>query len=165
MMKRASRKNDMQKILNDYIEFDGGGPVDPDEVFAWAKRKGRWEPEPKTLRQRFREEFRRAASEEMYTDPQGRTVRRKHAVTIKEAGRQLVLWADIESAPPDHMRVALQQRRKGIHGDVKQLKTDQDSYNDNNKHNAVIQMSFNFDEDLEEGELPDEYPEGPGDSE
>jgi hypothetical protein len=36
-----------------------------------------------------------------------------------------------------------------------------DSYNDNNKYGAHIEMSFNFDEDLKELQQPPEYPEAP----
>ena len=44
-------------------------------------------------------------------------------------------------------------------GDCKQLKTDLDSYNDNNPHGAQIQMTFNFTEDLQELDMPSEYPD------
>lgn len=46
-------------------------------------------------------------------------------------------------------------------GDLRQLKTDQDSYNDNNAHGARIQLSFDFREDLTELEHPTEYPDSP----
>jgi len=39
------------------------------------------------------------------------------------------------------------------------LKTDLDSYNDNNAHGAEIQLCFNFAEDVEERMMPSEYPE------
>jgi hypothetical protein len=57
------------------------------------------------------------------------------------------------------MQLSLQQRRFAVLGDCKQLKTDADSYNDNNPHGAEVQMSFNFEEDLAELEQPTEYPE------
>jgi hypothetical protein len=69
---------------------------------------------------------------------------------------QKTLWFD-RSAPPDLMHIALQQRRKGILGDNKQLKTDQDSYNDNNKYGATIQLSFNYEQDLADMEHGEEY--------
>jgi hypothetical protein len=103
----------------------------------------------------------RAAREDRFIDTQGREVRRKHAVVLKEGEQQRSLWADIEFITPDHMRLSLQQRRRGILGDVSQLKTDMDSYNDNNNPDAPIQMSFNFDEDLAELAEPGTYPEGP----
>lgn len=87
-MRRAGRKYDMQKILNDYIAEHGDKPVDPNAVYQWAQQNKRWEPETKTLRQRFKEELARAAREETFTDSQGRTVRRKHAVVLKSGRRR-----------------------------------------------------------------------------
>jgi hypothetical protein len=55
------------------------------------------------------------------------------------------------------MRLSLQQRRGYIVGDCKQLKTDLESYNQNNSHGAQIQLSFDFTEDLEELDMPPEY--------
>ncbi|EMI40548.1 hypothetical protein RRSWK_06957 [Rhodopirellula sp. SWK7] len=55
------------------------------------------------------------------------------------------------------MHVSLQQRRKAILGDNRQLKVDQDSYNDNNKYGADIQLSFNYEDDLLDLEHGDEY--------
>lgn len=153
----------MLRITKMYRDAHGPGPHDPDEVFAWAQRQKLWSPYPKTLRQLFREEFARANREDMYTDPQGREVRRKHAVVSTQNGQQMVMWADIEDAPPEHMKLSLQQRRRYIGGDVKKLKDDMDSYNENNKHKAHIQMSFNFDADHADDQHSGEYDDNPPD--
>lgn len=97
----------------------------------------------------------RAMREDYYTDPQGRRVRAKYAARFSSGDKQLTLWADIRSDPPEHRGVAFQQRRQQVVGDCKQLKTDVESYNDNNPMGAFIQMSFNFEMDLEEIELTD----------
>jgi hypothetical protein len=90
-------------------------------------------------------------------------VRKKQAIVIKEDDKQRSLWADMESAPPGHMKLSLQQRRRGVQGDVKQLKTDRDSSNENNNPGPPSQMSFKFDEALQErgaeGTDTDEPPE------
>jgi hypothetical protein len=145
--------------------------VDLADVYAWARRRGRWEAPPASQLRQFKEEMARAAREEHYTDPQGRRVRRKHAaVVFTEAGRQLSLWADIETAQPAHMRLALEQRRRGVLGDLAQLKADMDSYNQNNnpRPDEPIQLSFNFEGDLAEtGQgpaCPDKPPGGEGPS-
>ena len=57
------------------------------------------------------------------------------------------------------MHKSLAARRRSALGDVVQLNTDLQSYNDNNRYGVEIQMSFNFDEDLAEMSHPDEYPE------
>ncbi len=51
------------------------------------------------------------------------------------------------------MEIAFQQRRRGIVGDCKQLKSDVDSYNQNFNSAAAIQVIFDFTEDLEEATL------------
>ena len=159
--KREERADYMRELLDDYLAAHGNMPVDPNDLFRWARRNGRWEPAARSLYQQFKDELQRAAREDFYTDPQGRTVRRKHAIVVKEGETQHSLWADIETAPPEHMKLSLQQCRRGCLGDVKQLKTDMDSYNENNNPGAPIQMSFNFDPDLEEMEEEGTYPDAP----
>jgi hypothetical protein len=153
-LRKKTKAEHLQDILNKYIKETGDTAVDMNEVAAWAVRNGLYEASPRNTIKQCAHELARAARDEYYTDPQGRRVRKKHAVRQN----QLVLWADIEAAPPVHMRLSLQQRRMYIVGDCKQLKTDLDSYNDNNLHGAQIQMSFNFTEDLEELAMPQEYP-------
>ncbi len=88
--------------------------------------------------------------EEHIIDPQGRSVRVKHVARMKRNGEQLALWDDIRTAKPEHMEMALQQRRQQIVGDCRQLKNDMDSYNENRKPRRPIQIVFDFTNDLEE---------------
>ncbi len=88
--------------------------------------------------------------EEYIKDPQGRSVRLKHAARVLVEGKQTVFWDDIRTAPRTHMEIAFQQRRQQIVGDCRQLKADVDSYNENAKVHPPIQMVFNFTEDLAE---------------
>lgn len=158
---QASRGDHLRKLLNDYIAKHGEGPVDLVDVFRWARRNKLWEPPPMSEVKLFKLEMARAAREEYYLDPQGRKVRKKHAIVFREDERQRSLWDDIETAKPDHMQLSLQQRRRGAFGEVVQTNTDRESYNDNNKYGASIEMSFNFDEDLAELKHSTEYPEAP----
>ena len=70
---------------------------------------------------------------------------------------QLSFWADIRTAPKEHMELAFQQRRNQILGECRQLKIDAESYNDNHPEQQPIQMVFDFTEDLEELQQPTEY--------
>ena len=107
-----------------------------------------------TLIGRYAEELSRAMREEYTTDPQGRTVRAKHAARKKGAdGEQLVFWDDIRTASREHMQMAFQQRRQQIVGDCHQLKLDSDSYNENANTGVPIQLIFDFTDDLAELEL------------
>jgi hypothetical protein len=148
-------------LLNDYMAAHGEGPIDLNDVFRWARQHKLWEPPAAKMISIFKREMARAAREEYYTDPQGRKVRKKHAVVFTKDEKQQSLWDDITTATPNHMKMSLQQRRRGALGEVVQTKTDMDSYNDNNRYGAEIQMSFNFDEDLAELAQPAEYPEAP----
>lgn len=153
---KKTLKEYCQGILNDYLQETGKVEIDMKEVAEWAIKQGRWEkPFHHNEVKQCAHALAQAARDEYYTDPQGRRVRTKHAAR-HETGW---LWADITTAPPDHMRMSLQQRRHSVVGDCKQLKTDLDSYNDNNLHGAEIQMSFDFREDLHELSMPVKYPE------
>ena len=90
--------------------------------------------------------------EEYFTDPQGRTVRAKHAARVKrkEDQKQKTLWADMRWASREHMQTAFQQRRHQILGDCRQLNTDVDSFNENKNVDRPIQIRFDFTRDLEE---------------
>src|SRR5262249_28921971 len=123
--RQKTRADYLRELLNDYMEAHGGEPVDLGDVYAWARRQPRGGAPPASQLRQFKEEVARAAHEEYYTDPQGGRVRRKHAVVVlREDGRQQSLWADIEAAPPGHMRLSLEQRRRGVLGDLAQLKRD-----------------------------------------
>ena len=153
---KKTLKEYCQDILNDYLQETGKVEIDMKEVAEWAIQQDRWEkPFHHNAIKQCAYALAQAARDEYYTDPQGRRVRTKHAAR-HETGW---LWADIKTAPPNHMRMSLQQRRHCIVGDCKQLKTDLESYNDNNLHGAEIQMSFDFREDLHELSMPIKYPE------
>lgn len=144
-------------IINDW-----GRTHDVIDMVAVAKdaiARGLWKPpkfDPVKLCAR---ELSRAAREEFYTDPQGREVRKKHCFTIIDAdGQYKWLWVDICAANRDQMQKSAQARRRMALGDVLQLSTDISSWNDNNKFGAQIEMSFNFDEDIDELAHPTTYP-------
>jgi len=120
------------------------------QVAAWALQERRWRPQHDSLVTQCAEELARALREEYIVDPQGRTVRAKHAARREVEGEQQVLWADIRTADRSHMEIAFQQRRQQIVGDCHQLKLDVDSFNENANKGRAIQMVFDFTEDLAE---------------
>ena len=129
---------------------------------SWAIAKGLWGAQRKSLISQCAKEFAQALRDEYLTDPQGRRVRKMHALRdIRElpSGKhvQTMLWVDIYDATPGQMQAAFQLRRMQVVGDCRQLKTDVDSYNDNNRHHDHIQMTFDFTDDLAELEQPAEY--------
>lgn len=155
-LKKKTHKEYCHDIVNDYLKETGKIEIDMTEVAEWAFEQKRWDkPFHYDAIKQCARALAQASRDEYYTDPQGRSVRTKHAARYEQGW----LWADIKSAPPDHMRLSLQQRRQGVLGDCKHLKTDLDSYNDNNLHGAQIQMSFDFREDLQELSMPVKYPD------
>ncbi len=138
------------EIVQQYRDAGQPWPATAKQMAAWAIREGRWRPQPAALIGQCAEELARALREDYYVDPQGRTVRTKHAARLEQHGEQLVLWADIRTADPTHMEIAFQQRRQQIVGDCRQLKADVDSYNENANVGMPIQMVFDFSQDLAE---------------
>src|SRR5512145_1234687 len=89
-------------IANDYFAEHSGSATSR-EIAAWAMRTGKWAPQPGSMIERCAEELSRAMREEHILDPQGRSVRAKHAARIRENGKQFTLWADIRTATKEHM--------------------------------------------------------------
>lgn len=145
----------LQHIVGLYIEDGQEWPATSKQIAAWAITNDHWKPQPSAILNQCAEHISRAMREEYITDPQGRTVRAKHAARIKQEGHQMVLWADSRTATHEHMETALKQRRSMIVGDCRQLKNDMDSYNDNREPEKPIQIIFDFTDDLAELEAAD----------
>ena len=140
----------LQQLIPLYQAAGNKWPASTRDVAQWAISTGKWAPHPSAVVSQCAEEIARALRDEFVTDEQGRKVRTKHAATYNEGQEQFVLWDDIRTASPKHMRLAFQQRRQQILGDCKQLKNDVDSYNENRTPIEPIQVVFDFGIDLEE---------------
>jgi len=140
----------LQAIANQYRASGELWPATSLQIAAWAIRTKLWYPHHSAILRQCAEDIARAMREEYIKDPQGRSVRLKHAARVLVEGKQTVFWDDIRTAPRTHMEIAFQQRRQQIVGDCRQLKADVDSYNENAKVHPPIQMVFNFTEDLAE---------------
>lgn len=141
-----SRK--LQMLANEYLREHPAATTR--EIASWAIAERRWAPHPNAIEQRLADELANAMREEYFTDPQGRSVRAKHAARVKRNGTQMVFWADLRSAPHRHMEISFQQRRKQIVGDCRQLKMDVDSYNENVSEAGPIQLVLDFTDDVAE---------------
>ncbi len=155
---RRTYSGQLLEIAQLYLAQGGTDPIDLNELAQFAINNGHWKRPRSQLLQLCKREFARAFREQYHADPQGRAVRTFHAVRTKnEPGQQTVFWADMRIAPHDHMAAAFQQRRNQIVGECRQLKTDVDSCNDNNTEGKLIQMVFDFTEDLAEMEQATTY--------
>ena len=137
-----------KKIEQAYIADGHPYPVNLREMARWAIERGLWKPQGSLLVTQLAAELAEAMRDEHIIDPQGRSVRAKHAVRRERDGKQLSMWADIRTAPREYMAVAFAQRRRQIVGDCRQLETDVESFNENRCPNDPIQMSFDFTMDL-----------------
>ncbi len=160
----GTRADALRQLADDYLTEHGDEPASMDALYLYARSQG-WQPPQRTLASVFKEEMRRALQADKYEDPQGRTVRKKHAVVRIIDGKQESLWADVETAPPDHMHLSRQLRRRGILRDVIHVKNDMDSYNENHnpEPSIPVQLSFNFEDDLADGAESTTYDETPPD--
>jgi hypothetical protein len=146
----ANYSKQMQKIVEEYRGAGEAWPASTKAIAAWAITTGRWSLPDSAAISKCAEDLATAMREEYTTDKRGRRVRLLHPATSYRNGQQMVLWDDIRTAPRKHMQVSFQQRRQGIVGDCRQLKTDVDSYNDAREHEEPIQVVFDFSMDLAE---------------
>jgi len=147
----ATYNESLQEFWKLYEAEKGqGSAVNSHDVAAWAYQKGLWKPRPKNVIDILADDLSRAWREEYRTDSMGRRYRAKHAVRVKENGKQMTLWADIDTASRPHMERAFAQRRQQVIGDCFQLKTDVDVYNDQHTENYPIQVVLDFTYDVEE---------------
>jgi len=131
MSKTAARSysDAMLDIVRLYLADGGVEPIDLDGLARYAIDNRLWEKHRSTLVQLCKRDLSRALREQFHTDPQGRQVRTYHATKLRSGDGQLVFWADLRTAPPEHVELAFQQRRSQVVGDCRQLKMDVDSYN------------------------------------
>jgi hypothetical protein len=154
-IKKLSYDQHMQKLAMEYRQEFGVDVFDPDAVVDWAIATKRWGRKPPTQAQLCRRDLLRALRKQTYRDPQGREPRLMHFVR----GEQQTLAYDIRTAPPPAMRASLQDRRRGIFADVRQVNVDRESWNENNQYGGQLDMDFNFNLDLAESKKPTSYPD------
>ena len=142
----------LQGVIAQYRKSGRPWPASARDIAAWVIENKLWAMRPSDIVNRFADELARAMREEYIVDPQGRTVRAKHAAKVKVNGEQMTLWDDIRTADRDFMTIAFQQRRQQVVGDCRQLKVDVDSYNQNKNPGEPIQIVFDFTLDVLEAE-------------
>ncbi|MBI1784953.1 hypothetical protein HYR69_07400 [Candidatus Sumerlaeota bacterium] len=149
-----------------YRAYGNPWPVPAKKIAAWAIDTNRYEPKARSIYSIGGREFADAMRMDHFTDPQGREVRRFHALrAVEELGEfetegieQLTFeWLDLRTDDPKKLKMAFQQKRGLILNDCKALKTDVESYNENFNPGEPIQLCFDFSEDLAELAEPVEY--------
>lgn len=162
MTRRKGSKKDYYLTLHRLYEEEGMPPAPTRDMIRWARRKGFQEPPEVDVEGIQAREMSSALRDEMAPDPQGRSVRKnhcyRHEVQAPDGGVvQKDFWGDFQTLTHEQVHLSFQQRRHGVFSDCRQLKTDADSFNDNENKREPIQLCFDFTEDLAESEQPSEY--------
>jgi hypothetical protein len=164
-----SYNKEIQALVEEFRRDVSDGPVPSRVVAGWMLREKKWAPTQEEAIDILTRHVSYAMRTQFNTDPDGRRVRRKHAVRYLEAKpdgtpTQTAFWWDIEMANPQFMLQSFQQRRAGAADICWQMKQDLDSYNKFYNKGAPLQISFDFRDDNEERELSARDPNPPPDT-
>lgn len=144
-------KNEMfQRAWRLFEKQNGHIPASAREASIWAVQQGLIDLPEVDPYDALADEFARALREEYATDKSGRRYRVNHAVRVTRRGVQYTMWAILQTAPRAHMQRAFIQRREQVVGDLVQLVTDVEVYNEMNKDAEPIQLVLDFTDDVEE---------------
>ena len=148
------------RLMDLYAEETGVKEIDFNEMALWAEGK-HWNPSQSSARKKFARELARAASRDFIEDEDGEPVRRRLSYTINTPRKQGTFWKLMEDMSPEEYRTSAQVKRRRMRGEV--LQADRDTRYFNNHYNPgdAIQLSWNFDLDVEESRMPTEYPDVP----
>src|SRR5689334_4179862 len=115
MLTSRHRRRDQQMLylIEQWKQSHKTTVLDTQAVAQWAISQGLWKRPPIDPELLLRRRLATALRTEYYTDPQGREVRKNHPVVISQGEQRKWFWAPITEAPPQHMRLSLQQRRLG----------------------------------------------------
>lgn len=142
----------LQALIQLYKQEAGSKVVDMERVADWAIARGATLPKPKSPRELFAAQLADAARAEYRVDPKtGLSYRANHALRHRSpAGKQMVLWVDMEDATRPQMLWSLADRRQQMVGDAVHLKIDEMIWNNKHPDEEPIQQDMDFTFDVEE---------------
>ena len=121
-----SRNDFMLEMVDEWRKAGNPWPTALKNVARWAIENRKWAPKPEAIVSQCAEQMARALASEYFNDANGNRIRANHAVIHPEGPLQHVLWDDIRTAPHKHIEMALQQRRRHVLDECKQIKNDTD---------------------------------------
>ena len=149
-----------QKKKNEWLSITRSDTVDTTAMAEWMVANKEYQRPQKTLIQLCAAEISKALAHEMHVDEQGRTVRSNYSYRVEADGQRAWEWSTAELITPGNMRKAMTHRRNGLVSRAIQHATDVNSYNDNNKYGAQLELyDYNLNSDVMEADLPEEYPD------
>jgi len=145
-----TKNENLQRAWHLFERENGHLPASAREASVWAVDRGLIELPNVDPYDVLADDMARALREEYATDKKGRRYRVNHAVRVMRRGVQYTMWAMLPTAPRAHMQRAFIQRREQVVGDLVQLVTDVDVYNEMNKDAEPIQLVLDFTHDVAE---------------
>lgn len=160
LVRRVSKKEQLQRAVRDYMREREISEVDPDELTAWAIENDRIGDDERSFFRRAKRDLIQAMRDQHQIDRQGREVRKMIAIRYKDNQVQKSLWMDLFEASPKRAHTALAQQRRAIVAYCRKHKQTVESYNDNNVCGAQLTLfDYNINLDLAEEQQPTEYPD------
>lgn len=148
--------------LPEYEQETGAPAGDYDLVAAWAYHKKKWKPPPRDFIRQLARDLARASAQDFISDENEEPVRWRYPVRDKKT--QKTFWVTMDKASPEQIKMSAQNRRNGAMSDVLQIVRDLSYFNGHYNPGDPIQMSFNFDLDISERQMPTDYPDAPPES-
>lgn len=146
----ATKTEQLQRAWHLFEKDNGHLPASAREAAVWAVKCALIQLPDVDPYDALADDMARALREEYATDQRGRRYRVNHAVRVTRRGVQYTMWAMLQTAPREHMQKAFNQRREQVVGDLVQLATDVEVYNEMNKGAEPIQLVLDFRDDVEE---------------
>ena len=146
----TTQAEQLQALWREYEQARDNAPASAREVVDWAVSGGKLALPRIDPRDVLASQMSRALREEYATDAKGRRYRVNHAMRVTKGGVQLTIWGILGYASHDHMQRAFTQRREQVIGDLVQLQTDVEVYNEMVPEKPEIQLVLDFSDDVAE---------------
>ena len=143
-----------EQIVEDYRAAGGPWPFKKGEVADWALAHDRWKPSHADIRRMAADSVADAMREASFTDEAGREVRRMLPAKTTRGGEQGTFWDDLRTAPIDHVRYGVAQRRNGIVAECYHLNNMTRYSNEHRGPEDQIELILDFTSDVREMEQP-----------
>ena len=158
---QSQQDRQIQSIIEKYVAETGQTELVMPEVTAWAVKNGHCDlPIADALKQ-LAKQFSKAASTAMITGDDGKPVRKFLPYREVKGHKQLTLWSDIHDLSIENMRCSVQLVRRQVRSTIIQTDRNIEYFNNHVNPGDPIQLSWNFDADIDESKLPDEYDDTP----
>lgn len=158
---RRSKSQYYQSQAQEYMRIKKVDEFDPDEVAQWMVDNDKFSELAPSAKDRCKKELVNALRAQRHLDDDQQEVRSMLGARLKNAqGELFSKWAPLYDAKPAHARLAGQQWRRGIRGEVLLHDRTFKSYNKFNKHGAQLPMfDHDYNKDIAESAMSEDYPD------